>query len=120
MSLNIPKKKIFLTLPIALISFELYLGVLLGYFIARLFGGKEAGHTGLIKSIQISLGRYRIHIHHWLIGAGILASSLIFSFSFPFPQFSYGILGGLIFQGILSYSDWHKVLVKKKEIGLFQ
>lgn len=111
--MKISKRKIFLSLPIALISFEIYLGILTGYLMGKIFSGKETGKPGIKKSTIFNLGRYQIHIHHWIAGAGIIASALIFNFSFPYPQFSYGFLGGIIFQGILSYSDWHKILVKK-------
>jgi len=39
----------------------------------------------------------------------------ILNFS-PLPMnFSLGFSGGLVFQGILCYDDWHKILIKNHE-----
>lgn len=109
----VSKKKALFAVPIALISFEIYLGVLLGYLIARFFSGKKTGEQGRIKSFVFRIGNYKVHPHHWLLsGSGVLASIVFFNFSPPFPQFFFGGLAGFIAQGIFSYSDWHKILVK--------
>lgn len=105
-----------MSLPIALISLEIYFGLLAGYLISKFFGGEQAGHPGNVKSIVLNLGKYKFHLHHWVYGAGILASVALFNFSLPFPQFSYGFLGGLVVHGITSYPDWHKILIKKHNV----
>ncbi len=115
MPTKISKRKLLLSLPIALISFEIYSGVLVGYLAGKFFGGKETGYPGrLRKSIIFNLGKYKLHVHHWVTGAGIIIATIILNLSFPYPQFSYGFLGGLVFHGIFSYSDWHKILIKKE------
>jgi len=109
------KPKFFLGVPLALFSLEVYLGALLGYFSFKFFSGKDAGYPGKIKSLAFNLGNYRIHLHHWFYGLGILVFVLLLGLSFPFPQFSFGFLGGLVFQGISSYPDWHRILFKRKD-----
>ena len=109
--INITKPKILLGIPIAIISLEVYLGVVLGYFLGEFFSGKQVNQPGIIKSIIFNIGRRRIHLHHWLIVLGVLISAIWHQF-LPFPQFSFGFLGGLVFQGISSYPDWHKILTK--------
>lgn len=111
--MKISKKKILLGVPIALISLELYFGVLFGYLLGRVLSGKEAGQKGKIKSLVFNIGNQRLHLHHWLYGLGVLISAVWYSF-LPFPQFSFGFLGGLIFQGISCYPDWRQVLTKQK------
>jgi len=101
------KPKFLLGLPIALFSLEIYLGTLLGYFSFKFF-------TGKVPSLVFNIGNYRLHFHHWLYSLVILIPALYYNF-LPFPQFSYGFLGGAIFQGIYCYQDWHKVLTRKKE-----
>ena len=106
------KPKFLLGIAIALISLELYLGVLFGYFLGKFLSAKKTGQENKwgIKSIVLHIGRWKLHLHHWFYGLGILTS--LFFLNLSLPQFSYGFLGGLIFQGIISYPDWYKVLVK--------
>jgi hypothetical protein len=108
----ISKKKIFLGIPVALISFELYFGVLFGYLFAKFFSGRQTGQRAKFGSLRLEIGNLRFHLHHWLYGLAVLASSAIFNFSFPWPQFSLGLLAGFIVQGIISYSDWYKIFQK--------
>jgi hypothetical protein len=104
--INIKKPKILLGTPIAFFSLEAYLGMIFGYFAGDFFSPK-------IKSITFNIGNYKFHLHHWLLCLGIFPLILIYKFS-PLPiYFSSGFLGGLILQGIFSYPDWHRILIKK-------
>ena len=105
-AMKISKSKFFLGIPIALISLELYLGILLGYFLAKLSEGK-------VPSVVFKIGDWKLHLHHWFLGAGILISALCHNF-LPIAPFSYGILGGLIVQGISCYPDWYRIVVRRK------
>ena len=88
----------------------------MGYFVARIFSGKEAGQTGKIKSVIFHWGNYRLHLHHWFLGFATVLFALILDYSFfDYGKFSYSFLGGLIFQGIFCYCDWKKIIVKKKK-----
>ena len=107
---------LFLGLSSAYISFQICLGVIMGYFVARIFSGKEAGPTGKIKSVIFHWGNYRLHLHHWFLGFATVLFALILDYSFfDYGKFSYSFLGGLIFQGIFCYCDWKKIIVKKKK-----
>ncbi|MDO8424865.1 MAG: hypothetical protein Q7S70_02920 [bacterium] len=109
-------KKALLAIPIALISLEIYFGVLLGYIMVKFMAAQKTGEKNRwdIKSLVFSVGEWKIHLHHWFYSLGILASIIFANFSPPFPQFSAGILGGFIIQGITSYSDWYKILKRGK------
>ena len=109
------KPKFFLGTPLALFSLEIYFGAISGYFVGKFLSGKQAGQSGIIKSIILNIGQYRLHFHHWLYSLGILVLAIFYQF-LPFPQFSFGFLGGLAFQGISCYSDWHKVLFRQKRV----
>ena len=108
------KPKILLSTPLSLFSLEIYLGALLGYFFAKFLSGEQVGLPGKIKSFAFEIGHYKLHVHHWLYGLGILIFAISSNFFPIFSQFSYGFLGGFIFQGISSYPDWHRILVRKK------
>ncbi|MDI6591943.1 MAG: hypothetical protein QME61_03360 [Patescibacteria group bacterium] len=106
------KKGISLTIALALISLQLALGLILGYFTARFLSGKQTGQQGIIKSILFQIGDYKIHLHHWLLSLGVLV--FIFFFDFFYSQFLCGFLGGWIIQGIFSYKDWKEIIIKNK------
>lgn len=108
--LKFVKPKFFLTLFLAL--FEIYFGVIFGYFLGKFLSGKETGQPGIIKSIVFNIGNYKLHLHHWLFALVILILEIFYRF-LPFPKFSIGFLSGIIFQGIYSYSDWYKILIKR-------
>ncbi|MBZ9569494.1 hypothetical protein KJA16_01060 [Patescibacteria group bacterium] len=104
-------RKILLGIPLAIISFEIYLGIVFGYFLGKFLSGKRTGQSGTIKSIVLNIGNHKLHMHHWLLSLGILIFNFLSSFSLPFPQFSLSFFGGLMIQGIFCYSDWHKIFI---------
>ena len=107
---------IFLGIFFAYISFQICFGVIMGYFAAKVFSGKQVGDVGKIKSIIFHLGDYKLHLHHWFLGFTALAAALILDYSFfDYSAFSYSFLGGLIFQEIFCYCDWKKIIVKEKK-----
>lgn len=106
-------KKFLLSIPVALISLEIYFGIIFGYFLGKFISGQGTGQKGLIKSIVFNFGDYKLHLHHWLLSLGILISTFLTNFFIPFPQFSLSLLGGLMIQGIFCYPDWHKILIRK-------
>jgi len=113
--MKISKPKILLSLPLALLSLEIYFGALSGYFLSKYLSAKETGQKNRWwKSIVFRIGNWQIHLHHWLYGLVILALATFLNITFPFPRFSYAFLGGAIFQGIYCYRDWYKILFKKK------
>lgn len=106
-------KKFLLSTPLALISLQIYFGIIFGYFFGKFLSGKKSGQSGKIKSINLHIGNYKLHLHHWLLSLGILIFNFLTSFSPPFPQFSLSFFGGLMIQGILCYPDWHKILIRR-------
>ena len=107
------KKGIGLTIALALISLELGLGIIFGYFTARLLAGKQTGQQGIIKSLTFQFGDYKLHLHHWLLSFGVLAFAFFFNL-FHF-HFFYGFIGGWVIQGVFSYKDWKKILIKRNQ-----
>jgi len=110
------KKGIGLTIALALISLQLGLGIVLGYFTARLLAGKQTGQQGKIKSLAFQIGDYKLHLHHWLLSLGVLAFAFFFNLFGQWVSdvhFFYGFIGGWIVQGVFSYKDWRKILIKR-------
>ncbi len=99
-------------------------GIVLGYFsfiswsigflIAKYLGGKTASKPGRLKSFFIPLGKYKIHLHHWLISSWVLGFALLKDVYLLSPDLFYGFLVGLTFQGIYYYSDWYKILIPRQ------
>ena len=103
-------KKITLPVVAGVVSVQISMlfcfGVIVGYVIAKCFSSK----TG---SIQIPLGKYKIHLHHWLsalIGLSIVIISGTYVF---FPMFALGFGVGFLLQGIHCYNDWYQILKKR-------
>jgi len=106
--LEVERSKFLLWVPVVLISLEAYFAGLSGYFFAKFFAGR-------LNSLVINLGRYKFHIHHWLMGSIALTVTILYNLP-PLMNFLFfGFMGGIIFEGISSYSDWHRVLVRNKK-----
>lgn len=84
-------------------------GGIIGFLIAKIFAGKKEGEKGLIGSIKFSIGKYKIHLHHWIIATLVL----VFLFSIGvYNNFVYGLFFGIIVQG-LCYRDFYKIIYKQ-------
>ncbi len=94
-----------------IVGYLFFAGWLLGFVITEYMAGKTSGKQGKVRSIIIPLGKYRVHFHHWLICSGVIVLILITDMRFLASAISYGVLGGLVFQGIYCYGDWHKILI---------
>ena len=99
------KPKILFIAPVALLSLEVYFGMVIGYFISNFWSQK-------MKSIVFNIGKYKFHLHHWLLALWILPLVISYQFTLIPIQLTSGLLGGVIFQGIFCYDDWHRILIK--------
>jgi hypothetical protein len=112
------KRKLVCILPLLatgiILGYLFFVSWLLGFALTRYMAGKTSGKQGRIKSIVIPFGGHGIHLHHWLIASGIIILSLIINVQFLASTISYGVLSGLVFQGIYCYSDWHKILITRR------
>ena len=101
--------KFLLGVPIALLSLKIFFGGVFGYLLAHFLSGK-------FNSVVLSIGSYKFHFHHWIIGVVGLIIVLLYQISPLMEQLFFGYFGGLNFQGISSYSDWHRIFSRKKKI----
>jgi hypothetical protein len=85
----------------------------LAFLATKYLSGKSVGERGKIGSVVIPFKRWGIHLHHWLYSLGLMSLSYITGMHFLTPEITYGLLGGLVFQGIYCYGDWHVILISR-------
>lgn len=88
---------------------------LLGFLTSRYTAGNAVGEQGKLKSIVIPFRKWTIHIHHWLYSLFLMGLSATTGMYFLTPTINYGLLGGLVFQGIYCYSDWHVIVTSRQQ-----
>jgi uncharacterized membrane protein len=85
-----------------------------GFLLAKYGGGKKEGMQGRVRSIRITLGMYRLHLHHWLICSAVIVIALVRSFYLFFPpEMFLSFMSGVVFQGIYCYSDWRRIIHRR-------
>jgi multisubunit Na+/H+ antiporter MnhF subunit len=94
-------------------SFLLALGLALGYLGSKVFA-KYMLDQGKVDCIYIDCGKWKIHMHHWIMGALFLVIVWFIDY-FYLPRFFVGVVCGIIAHDIYDYNDWHKVLVKNED-----
>ena len=92
----------------ALLSLKIFFGGVFGYFLAHFLSGK-------FSSVIVGIGNFKFHFHHWMMGVVGLIAILLYQISPLAEQLFFGFFGGMIFQGIFSYSDWHRIFFKKRK-----
>ena len=110
------KRKVFAVLSLA------FIGLLYGYLflvswlpsflICRHLSAKKVGEPSRVKSIVVPVGQWKMHFHHWLCSLGVAGVSAGTGCYFLSPAVTYGLLGGLVFQGIYYYSDWNRIVFR--------
>ena len=88
----------------------------MGLAVSKYFSGEKDGRPGRVRSIIISWRRYELHLHHWLISSLAGAIITVEGSSLVIPELFYGFLGGSVFQGIYCYSDWYRIVKKKRYV----
>ena len=96
-------------------SFLLTLGLALGYFGSKIFA-RYFLEQGKVDKIYIDCGKWKIHMHHWILGAIFLALVWVIDY-FYLPRFFVGVVLGIIAHDIYDYNDWHKVLEKNEAVA---
>ena len=85
-----------------------------GFLLTRYLGSKKIGEPSKIRSYFIPLGKYKIHLHHWLLSSCVIIGFTVFEGAYVLPSnLVYGFFGAIVFHGIYSYSDWYKILIPR-------
>ena len=88
----------------------------LSFIVCKYLSSKSEGEPSKVVSIIIPVGRWKIHLHHWLCSLGLIGLSTTMGVYFLTPAVTYGLLGGLVFQGVYCYSDWHRIVLSRDRI----
>jgi len=94
-------------------SFLFTTGIIIGYILCKLFCYNFV-HNGRIDSIFLDYGKWKVHLHHWIMGLLVLALFWTIDY-FYLPTFFAGIVCGIILQDIYDYNDWHQVIIKNED-----
>ncbi len=103
----------------------LFTGIILGYLsviawfvgfvLAKYLGSKTVGEPSKLRSHFIPLGKYKIHLHHWLLSSCAIIVFTVFKGAYVLPSdLFYGFFGAVVFHGIYFYGDWYRVLIRKQ------
>ena len=95
------------------LGYVFFLSWLFGFIATKYLAGKSVRERGKVKSIIIPFRGRVIHLHHWLCSLLLISLSSATGVYFLTPTMTYGLLGGLLFQGIYCYSDWHVILIRR-------
>jgi len=112
------KRKITL---LVLLSTGIILGYLsfiawfVGFLLAKYLGSNTVGEPSKLRSHFIPLGKYKIHLHHWILSSCAIIVFAVFKGAHVLPSdLFYGFFGAIVFHGIYCYSDWHRILVLRQ------
>ena len=86
--------------------------------VSKYTAGKTAGEPGKVRSHVIPFRKWGFHLHHWLYSLCLIELSLITGIYILTPAITYGLLGGLVFQGICCYRDWYAIPINLDKLGL--
>lgn len=114
------KKLVAILLTVAatiMFGYIFFLGWLTGFLTSKYASGKSAGEPGKVRSLVIPFRKWGIHLHHWLYSLSLIGLSSITGIYILTSTITYGLLGGLVFQGIYCYSDWHIILINRHKTG---
>ncbi len=88
-------------------------GIVAGYVLCKIFCHVFV-HKSKIETIFLDYGKWRIHLHHWIMGIILLAIVWVVD-HYYLPTLFAGFVCGVIIQDIYDYNDWHQVIVKNDE-----
>ncbi|MEK7665164.1 MAG: hypothetical protein AAB361_03415 [Patescibacteria group bacterium] len=90
----------------------LALGLFVGYVGCKIYY-KKFIETGKVDKIYIDFGKWKVHFHHWIMGAIVLLIAWIIDW-FYLPRFFVGMVGGVIAHDIYDFNDWYKIFLRNK------
>jgi hypothetical protein len=94
-------------------SFSFTFGVVIGYVLCKLFCILFL-HNGKVDKVFLDFGKWKIHLHHWMMGIILLAVVWVIDYYY-LPTLFAGFVCGIIIQDIYDYNDWHQIIVKKNK-----
>ncbi|MDY6893278.1 MAG: hypothetical protein SVO26_06160 [Chloroflexota bacterium] len=102
------------------LGYHFFLSWLLGFVVCKYLSSKTEGEPSKVVSIIIPVGRWRLHLHHWICSLGFIGLSTTTDIYFLSPAVTYGLLGGLVFQGIYCYNDWYRIIRSRERVPVIE
>ncbi len=87
-------------------------GLIAGYLATKVFHDKLIV-SGKIKSVFLPLGKWRIHLHHWIMGLLVIIILIIGGWLSVIPKFCLGMVCGLSLHDLYFDKEWYKIFLKK-------
>jgi len=87
-------------------------GIVFGYIATILFH-KKIVEKGRLKPIVLNFGKWKFHLHHWVMGGLILLPIWLSGYIAFLPKFCWGMISGLVFHDIYSDKRWYKIISRK-------
>ncbi|MFC1983398.1 hypothetical protein ACFLVO_00020 [Chloroflexota bacterium] len=86
-----------------------------GFLLAKYLGSNKVGEPSKLRSHFIPLGKYQIHLHHWIMSSCAIIVFAVFKGAYVIPSdLFYGFFGAIVFHGIYCYSDWYRILILRQ------
>jgi len=87
----------------------------IGFLLAKYLCRKTVDKPRILRSPFIPLGKYKIHLHHWLWSSCVMIIFTLFKGAHVLPSdLFYGFFAAIVFHGIYCYSDWHRILIPRQ------
>ena len=93
-------------------SFSFTTGIVIGYIGSKLFYNMFV-KKGKVDSIFVDFGKWKFHLHHWIMGVVVLAIVWVIDY-FYLHTFFAGVVLGIIIHDIYDFNDWYKVISKNR------
>lgn len=88
-------------------------GIIIGYIISKVFYNILV-KNGKVDCIFVDFGKWKFHLHHWIIGVAILAVVWAIDY-FYLSTFFTGFIFGVIIHDIYDFNDWYKVIFRNPD-----
>ncbi len=115
-STKVKRTKVEMVLPAIVLATSFYYslsftgGIVAGYVLCKLFCHLFV-HNGKVNYVFVDFGKWRLHLHHWIMGIVLLVIVWIVD-HYYLPTLFAGFICGIIIQDIYDYNDWHQIIVK--------
>ena len=93
-------------------SIMLAVGIIIGYLFAN-YCLRKLVDRGKLKIIIFSFGRWKIHLHHWIVGGIVLIVASTLNIFSSLPIFFFGTMAGIILEDLHLDKDWYRVIYKE-------
>ena len=93
-------------------SYLFAIGIVVGYVVCKLFYINFV-EKGKVDLVFVDCWKWKIHIHHWIMGVIFLGFVWIIDWFYP-PSFFAGAVFGIMAHDIYDFNDWYKVVLKKE------